>query len=87
MRAALVQAAATASRWRTGVLTVITPVALPIPDNPVLLNTGRLAEGTQDARRSLAMARDLGYRTGEGIALSKLAIAASMAVTATAPSG
>jgi DNA-binding CsgD family transcriptional regulator len=43
----------------------------------VLLNTGRLAEGTQDARRSLAMARELGYRTGEGIALGKLAIAAS----------
>jgi len=43
----------------------------------VLLNTGRLAEGTQDGRRSLAMARELGYRTGEGIALGKLAIAAS----------
>ena len=40
------------------------------------LNTGRLAEGTQDARRSLAMARNLGYRTGEGIALGKLALAA-----------
>jgi DNA-binding CsgD family transcriptional regulator len=43
----------------------------------MLLNTGRLAEGTQDARRSLAMARELAYRTGEGIALGKLAIAAA----------
>jgi DNA-binding CsgD family transcriptional regulator len=42
----------------------------------MLLNTGRLAEGTEDARRSLAMARELGYWTGEGIALGRLALAA-----------
>ena len=36
----------------------------------VLLNTGRLAEGTEDGRRSLAMARDLGYPAGEGMALA-----------------
>jgi hypothetical protein len=33
--AALVQVAAAPSRRRTGALTVITSVALPIPDNPV----------------------------------------------------
>jgi predicted ATPase/DNA-binding CsgD family transcriptional regulator len=42
----------------------------------MLLNTGRLAEGTEDGRRSLAMARELGYPAGEGAALRMLAIAA-----------
>ena len=43
----------------------------------VLLNTGRLAEGTEDGRRALAMARELGYLAGEGMALQDLGIAAS----------
>ena len=43
----------------------------------VLLNMGRLAEGTEDGRRALAMARELGYRAGEGMALQDLGIAAS----------
>jgi DNA-binding CsgD family transcriptional regulator/tetratricopeptide (TPR) repeat protein len=42
----------------------------------VLLNTGRLAEGAEDGRRSLALARDLGYPAGEGKALQMLGIAA-----------
>jgi DNA-binding CsgD family transcriptional regulator len=37
---------------------------------------GRLAEGAEDGRRSLAMARDLGYLAGEGMALEVLGIAA-----------
>ena len=41
-----------------------------------LLSTGRLAEGAEDGRRSLAMAQELGYPTGEGAALRMLAIAA-----------
>jgi predicted ATPase/DNA-binding CsgD family transcriptional regulator len=41
-----------------------------------LLNLGRLAEGTEDGRRSLAMARELGYPAGEGTALRLLGIAA-----------
>jgi predicted ATPase/DNA-binding CsgD family transcriptional regulator len=41
-----------------------------------LLNTGRLAEGAEDGRRSLAMARELGYPAGEGAALKMVAIAA-----------
>jgi DNA-binding CsgD family transcriptional regulator len=41
-----------------------------------LLNMGRLAEGAEDARRSLAMARDLGYPAGQGAALRMLGIAA-----------
>src|SRR6185312_9030134 len=41
-----------------------------------LLSTGRLAEGAEDGRRSLAMARELGYRAGEGAALKMVAIAA-----------
>jgi predicted ATPase/DNA-binding CsgD family transcriptional regulator len=41
-----------------------------------LLNTGRLAEGAEDGRRSLAMARELGYPAAEGAALRMLAIAA-----------
>jgi predicted ATPase/DNA-binding CsgD family transcriptional regulator len=41
-----------------------------------LLNLGRLADGTEDGRRSLAMARELGYPAGEGTALRLLGIAA-----------
>jgi DNA-binding CsgD family transcriptional regulator/tetratricopeptide (TPR) repeat protein len=41
-----------------------------------LLNLGRLAEGTEEGRRSLAMARELGYPAGEGAALRILGIAA-----------
>ena len=41
-----------------------------------LLSTGRLAEGAEDGRRSLAIARELGYPAGEGTALRMLAIAA-----------
>ena len=42
----------------------------------VLLNMGRLAEGAEDGRRALAMARELGYLAGEGMALQDLGIAA-----------
>ena len=42
----------------------------------ILLTMGRLAEGAEDGRRSLAMARDLGYLAGEGMALEVLGIAA-----------
>jgi DNA-binding CsgD family transcriptional regulator len=42
----------------------------------VLLNMGRLAEGAEDGRRALAMARVLGYLAGEGMALQDLGIAA-----------
>ena len=42
----------------------------------MLLNMGRLAEGAEDARRSLAMARELGYLVAEGMALGMLGIAA-----------
>jgi predicted ATPase len=42
----------------------------------MLLNLGRLAEGAEDGRRSLAMARELGYPAGQGAALRMLAIAA-----------
>ena len=41
-----------------------------------LLSTGGLAEGAEDGRRSLAMARELGYPAGEGAALRMVAIAA-----------
>jgi len=41
-----------------------------------LLNMGLPAEGAEDGRRSLAMARELGYPAGEAIALGMLAIAA-----------
>jgi predicted ATPase/DNA-binding CsgD family transcriptional regulator len=44
----------------------------------ILLNTGRVAEGAADGRRSLAMARDLGYPAGEGKALQMLGIAAGL---------
>ena len=42
----------------------------------MLLNLGRLGEGADEGRRSLAMARELGYRAGEGMALGMLAGAA-----------
>ena len=42
----------------------------------VLLTIGRLAEGTEDGRRCLAMARDLGYLVGEAMALQALGIGA-----------
>jgi predicted ATPase/class 3 adenylate cyclase/DNA-binding CsgD family transcriptional regulator len=41
-----------------------------------LLNLGRLAEGDEDARRALALARELSYPAGEAEALRTLAIAA-----------
>ena len=41
-----------------------------------LVNTGQLAEGTQDGRRALAMARDLGDPAAEVLALVALGIAA-----------
>ena len=41
-----------------------------------LLNLGRLAEGAEDARRALALARELSYPAGEAEALRPLAIAA-----------
>ena len=41
-----------------------------------LLAMGRLAEGTEDGRRSLAMARELGYLVGEATALQALGTAA-----------
>jgi predicted ATPase/class 3 adenylate cyclase/DNA-binding CsgD family transcriptional regulator len=42
----------------------------------VLLNLSRLSEGAEEARRALAMARELSYPAGEGAALRMLAIAA-----------
>jgi len=41
-----------------------------------LLNLGRLAEGSEDARRALALARELGYPAGEAAALERLGHAA-----------
>jgi DNA-binding CsgD family transcriptional regulator len=41
-----------------------------------LLNTGQLAEGTEDGRRALAMARDLGDPAAEVMALNALSLAA-----------
>jgi DNA-binding CsgD family transcriptional regulator len=41
-----------------------------------LLNVGRLAEGSEDARRALALARELSYPVGEAAALERLAHAA-----------
>jgi predicted ATPase/DNA-binding CsgD family transcriptional regulator/transcriptional regulator with XRE-family HTH domain len=41
-----------------------------------LLNLGRLAEGSEDARRALALARELGYPAGEAAALVRLGHAA-----------
>jgi predicted ATPase/DNA-binding CsgD family transcriptional regulator len=43
-----------------------------------LLNTGRIAEGTEDGRRSLAMARELGDPAGEVMALGMLGFAAML---------
>ena len=42
----------------------------------ILLNMGRSGEGAEDGRRSLAMARELGYPAGEAAALEALSIAA-----------
>ena len=41
-----------------------------------LTNLGRLAEAAADGRRSLALARELGYPAGEALALAGLSIAA-----------
>jgi predicted ATPase/class 3 adenylate cyclase/DNA-binding CsgD family transcriptional regulator len=41
-----------------------------------LLNLGRLAEGSEDARRALALARELSYPVGEAEALERLGHAA-----------
>jgi predicted ATPase/DNA-binding CsgD family transcriptional regulator len=41
------------------------------------LNLGRIPEGTADARRALAMARELVYPAGEALALLDLSVAAS----------
>jgi len=41
-----------------------------------LTNLGRLAEAARDGRRSLALARELGYPAGEALALAGLSIAA-----------
>ncbi len=41
-----------------------------------MLNTGQLAEGTEEGRRALAMARDLGDPAAEVLALVTLGIAA-----------
>ncbi len=41
-----------------------------------LLNADRLAEAAEDGRRSLALARELGYPAGEALALAYLAITA-----------
>ena len=41
-----------------------------------LLNTGRLAEGAEDARRARVLARELSYPVGEAGALMRLGIAA-----------
>jgi predicted ATPase/DNA-binding CsgD family transcriptional regulator len=40
-----------------------------------LSNLGRIAEATDDARHSLTLARELGYPTGEALALGHLAVA------------
>jgi predicted ATPase/DNA-binding CsgD family transcriptional regulator len=42
----------------------------------ILSNMGRGGEGTEDGRRALAMARDLGYPAGEAAALDALSIVA-----------
>ena len=44
-----------------------------------LANLGRIPEGADDGRRSLALARDLGYPAGEVYALANLSIAAWLA--------
>ena len=41
-----------------------------------LLNMGRLAEGSEDARRALALARELSYPAGKGAAMVRLGHAA-----------
>jgi predicted ATPase/DNA-binding CsgD family transcriptional regulator len=42
-----------------------------------LLNTGRVPEAAEDARRALAFAREIGYPAGEALALAALGLAAS----------
>jgi predicted ATPase/DNA-binding CsgD family transcriptional regulator len=44
-----------------------------------LLNLGRIPEGAEDASRALALAREIGYRAGEALALLELGLAASYA--------
>jgi predicted ATPase/DNA-binding CsgD family transcriptional regulator len=44
-----------------------------------LTNLGRIAEAADDARRSLALARELSYPAGEALALANLSLAASYA--------
>ena len=51
----------------------------------ILLNMGRLAEGAEEGRRSLAMARELGYLAGEGMALGCSPSPLGRAATMTAP--
>jgi predicted ATPase/class 3 adenylate cyclase/DNA-binding CsgD family transcriptional regulator len=45
----------------------------------ILSNLGRAAEAAGDARRSLAMAREIGYPAGEALALTELTIVAHYA--------
>ena len=45
----------------------------------VLANLGRLAEAADDGRRSLAVARDVGYPAGEALALERLTVTALIA--------
>ena len=49
-----------------------------------LANLGRIAEAADDGRRSLALARELGYPAGEALALERLAVAALRPATSTA---
>ncbi len=42
-----------------------------------LLNVGRIPEGAEDARRALAVARELGYPAGEALGLMHIGLAAS----------
>ena len=42
-----------------------------------LANLGRIAEAADDGRRSLALARELGYPAGEALALARLSLVAS----------
>ena len=45
----------------------------------ILANLGRVAEAVEEGRRSVAMARELGYPAGEALALVRLSIAADYA--------
>ena len=42
----------------------------------ILLNTGRIPEGMEDARRAVGLARELGYPAGEAFALAGLSLGA-----------